>query len=193
MKVWAEPVVYAAEGVSGTKNATKGTALQRLLPDARDGLIYAVIILSLDRLGRKTRLVLDLVEERTACSAVVLVSCKEALDTEMATGKFALTMFASLAQLERDVIAERTTTALQDLSKRGVVGGKLPYGHVRTPDGPVVDAEQAIAARYIFGCRKRGDSLRVIADKANARDVVGPCGGRCWATSVREVLANGLA
>jgi len=192
VKGWAEPTVYADEGISGTKDASKRPALQRLLQDARDGQIDAVTILSLDRLGRKTRLVLDLVEELTACG-VVLISCKESLDTESATGKFVLSLFASLAQLERDLIAERTTAALQELSKRGVVGGQLPYGYVRTESGPVVDVEQAKVVRFIFNARKRGDSLREIAGKLNERGVVGPRGGKWWATSVREVLENGAA
>ena len=61
-KDWTEPTEYADEGISGTKDASKRPGLQRLLQDAHDGKIDAVIILSLDRLGRKTRLVLDLVE-----------------------------------------------------------------------------------------------------------------------------------
>jgi hypothetical protein len=43
------------------------------------GVIDAVIVLALDRIGRKTRLVLELVE-RLAGASVVLVSCKESLD-----------------------------------------------------------------------------------------------------------------
>ena len=123
----------------------------------------------------------------------MLISCKESLDTESATGKFVLSLFASLAQLERDLIAERTTAALQELSKRGVVGGKMPYGYVRTADGPTVDAEAAKTVRFIFNARKRGDSLRDIANKLNDRGVVGPRGGIWHHTSVREVLENGPA
>ena len=40
---------------------------------------------------------------------VEIVSCKESLDTSTPTGKFVLTMFAALAQLDRDNIVKRTT------------------------------------------------------------------------------------
>src|SRR5690348_1039411 len=84
VKGWPIPTLYADEGISGTKDATQRPGLMRLLTDACDGQIDAVIILSLDRLGRKTRLVLDLVEE-LADNGVALISCKESLDTESAT------------------------------------------------------------------------------------------------------------
>jgi len=193
VKGWAQPELYVDEGVSGTKDASRRPELQRLLTDVRSGQVDAVIILSLDRLGRKTRMVLDLVEELTA-HGVALVSCKESLDTTSPQGQFVLTMFAALAQLERDLIAERTRGALHEKSKRdGEAGGKLPYGYIRTESGPTVDADQAKVVRFIFNARKRGDSLREIAAKLNERSVVGPRGGKWWATSVREVLENGPA
>src|SRR5579884_4265027 len=168
VKGWPRPIPYSDEGISGTKEVSGRPSLRRLLEDVHAGNIDAVIILSLDRLGRKTRLVLDLVEELTGYG-VVLISCKESLDTESATGKFVLSLFASLAQLERDLISERTTAALQELSKRGVVGGKMPYGYIRTSEGPTVDAEAAKVVRFIFNARKRGESLRDIATKLNDR------------------------
>src|SRR5260221_5046929 len=191
VKGWSEPTVYADEGISGTKDATKRPALQRLLQDAHAGKVDAVIILSLDRLGRKTRLVLDLVEELTACG-VVLVSCKESLDTDSATGKFVLSLFASLAQLERDLIAERTKAALGEKSKRdGEAGGRLPHGYLRTDAGLLVDAEAARTVRYIFGCKRRGDSMRSIAEKLNQQGIPSPRGGSKWFhTSIKEILDN---
>lgn len=189
-KGWPEPVVYPDEGISGTKDASKRPALQRLLTDAREGKVDAVIILSLDRLGRKTRLVLDLVEELTACG-VVLVSCKESLDTQTATGKFVLSLFASLAQLERDLIAERTKAALGEKRKQdGEAGGRLPYGYLRTDAGLLVDAEAARTVRYIFGCKRRGDSMRAIAEKLNQQNIPSPRGGRWFHTTIREILDN---
>jgi DNA invertase Pin-like site-specific DNA recombinase len=84
------------------------------------------VTLALDRLGRKTRLVLDLVEELTSYN-VALVSCKEALDATTATGKLCLTLFAGLSQLERDQVSERTTAALGELARQtGYKGALIP-------------------------------------------------------------------
>ena len=61
-------------------------------------------------------------------------------------------MFAALAQLERDLIAERTRAALAELGRTtGDRGGRFPYGYVRTDDGALrVDPPTAVIVRRIF-------------------------------------------
>jgi site-specific DNA recombinase len=190
-KDWPEPTVYADEGVSGTKEAKDRPALAHLLADMRAGKIDAVIILSLDRLARKSLIVLDLVDIMNR-AGVSLVSCKESLDTTTPQGQFVLTIFAALAQLERDLISERTRAALAELGRTtGDRGGRLPYGYLRTADG-VLRIEQATAAivRRIFSARRRGDSLRDIAHKLNVAGVVSPLGGAWGHTTVASILSN---
>ena len=145
VKGWAvEPIhIYADEGISGTKDASARPGLAALLAAAEIGNIRAVIVLALDRLGRKTRLVLDLVDT-LAASHVQLVSCKESLDTSTPAGAFVLTMFAALAQLERDTIVERTTAGRNARGRKdGEKGGRVPYGYLRTSEGIVIDPERA--------------------------------------------------
>jgi DNA invertase Pin-like site-specific DNA recombinase len=190
-KGWPEPEIYADEGISGTKEAKDRPALARLLGDAKGGRIQAVIVLSLDRLGRKTAIVLDLVEELTR-HQVALISCKEALDTSTPQGQFVLTMFAALAQLERDLIAERTRAALAELGvTTGDKGGRTPYGYVRTEDGFTIEPAAVPLIRDIFRWREQGWTLRRIAAQLNEVSARPPRGGSRWYhTSVREVLLN---
>jgi site-specific DNA recombinase len=193
VKAWGQPAEYVDNGVSGAKDVEHRPQLGKLMRDVREGKLDAVDIPSLDRLGRKTRIILQLVDELADCG-VTLVSCRESFDTSTPTGQFVLTILAGLAQMERDLAAARTKAALGEKSKRdGEAGGKLPYGYVRTADGLLVDAEAAKVVRYIFGCKKRGDSLRTIAEKLNQKGIVGPRGGKWHHTSVREVLENGPA
>lgn len=190
VKEWPDPIFYADEGISGTKDASKRPGLGRLLADVRAGTYTAVVILSLDRLGRKTRIVLDLVEEFTRCG-VTLVSCKESLDTATPQGQFVLTMFAALAQLERDLIAERTRAALAEHDLRdGDVGGRLPYGYERVPGsiGAVrIQREQARVVRRIFALHADGHSLRAITAQLAGP---GPRGGAWQHSAVREILSR---
>jgi DNA invertase Pin-like site-specific DNA recombinase len=103
-------------------------------------------------------------------------------------------MFAALAELERGLISERTKAALAELNRRGGrTAGRLPYGYQYAGESVVVYAEAAKVVRYIFGRKKRGDSLRTIAEKLNGKCIVGPRGGKWHHTSVREVLENGPA
>jgi site-specific DNA recombinase len=189
-KGWPAPTVYRDAGVSGTKEPKERPALAHLLADIRAGEVDAVIVLSLDRLGRRTRLVLDLVEE-FGRRQVQFVSCKETIDTSTPQGQFVMVLFAGLAQLERDLIAERTTAALAELGRTtGDRGGRIPYGYARAGVGVRVDPAAAVVVRRIFSARRRGESLRDIARKLNAAGVDAPLGGQWRHTTVAGILAN---
>jgi site-specific DNA recombinase len=139
VKGWQVIGEYADEGISGTKNADQRPALARLLANVDAGLIDAVIVLALDRLGRRTQIVLELVEWFTA-ARVSLVCCKEQIDTAGPYGELMLTIFAALAQLERDLIVERITAGRNVRgAKDGERDGQLPYGYTRTDEGPQID------------------------------------------------------
>ena len=78
---------------------------------------------SLSRLGRSVKNLSELMElfnER----GVHLVSLKESIDTKTSTGKLLFTILSSLAQFERDVLAERTREGLASARARGRVGGR---------------------------------------------------------------------
>lgn len=190
VKDWTVVAEYADEGISGTKDAGERPGLAALLAAVDASEVDAVIVLALDRLGRKTRLVLDLIEQFTA-AAVVLVSCKESLDTTTPQGQFVLTMFAALAQLERDTIVERTTAGREARAAiDGEKGGRLPFGYVRTEQGITVDELAKILVRTIFECHADRQSLRTIAGNLNQSGFLSPQGGKWHASSVATILAN---
>lgn len=190
VKGWSVVATFADEGISGTKDASERPGLAALLAAAEAGEIDAVIVLALDRLGRKTQIVLNLVERLTGFG-VSLVSCKESLDTATPQGQFVLTMFAALAQLERDTIVERTTAGRNQRGKvDGEKGGRLPYGYKRLPTEIVVDAEAAATVRRVFALRASGASLREIAAQL---DGPSPRGGSWYASGVSDVLRNEAA
>lgn len=193
VKGWPEPFLSKDEGVSGTTEVRRRPALRALMEQVRAGRVQAIIIAALDRLGRKTRLVLDLVEELTAHD-VALVSCRESLDTTSPQGQFVLTLFAALAQLERDLIADRTRQALAEHGRRdGEKGGSLPYGYRRTDLGVRIDRSEAATVRCIFDWHAEGLSLRQIAERCTQRHAPSPRGkahGRWGHTTVKSILAN---
>ncbi|HEY7413975.1 MAG TPA: recombinase family protein, partial [Ktedonobacteraceae bacterium] len=151
-KGWPEPQVYADEGISGTKEPQKRQGMAHLLADIDAGAIDGLIVLDLSRLGRKTRMVLDLVEHFHQHD-VIFLSCKESFDSSTPHGAFVLTMFAALAQLERDLTAERTTDALAELIRQGKTIGRLPYGYVRVGETIQIDEIAARNVRQIFKLR----------------------------------------
>lgn len=190
VKGWQIVHTFRDEGISGTKDASARPALAAMLDAASNGEIDAVIVLALDRLGRKTRLVLELVEQLEGLG-VELVSVKENLDTSTPQGRFVLGIFAVLGQLERDMIVQRTTDGRNLRGKLdGEKGGRVPYAYVRTDSGIGVLDEQAEIVRYILRNKRGGKSLRKIAQTLNEQGKAGPYGGQWYARTVKIICDN---
>lgn len=85
-----------------------------------------VIVESIRRFARNTRDLLGLVERLTA-KGVEFVSGKEAIDTTTPTGKFMLTIFGAVAELEREYILQREGIAIA--REQGKYTGRKPILH----------------------------------------------------------------
>ena len=85
------------------KNAQR-PELARMLEFVRQG--DTVVVEAISRFARNTRDLLELVEQLTR-KGVEFVSRKEAIDTTTPSGKFMLTIFGAVAELERAYILER--------------------------------------------------------------------------------------
>ena len=101
MKILGVDEIYI-DRMSG-KN-TERPELKRMLSFVRQG--DTVIVESISRFARNTRDLLELVDLLTA-KGVEFVSQKEAIDTATPTGKFMLTVFGAVAELEREYILQR--------------------------------------------------------------------------------------
>jgi DNA invertase Pin-like site-specific DNA recombinase len=99
-------------------------ALGRLLEQLRAG--DTVIVWRLDRLARSTRDLLELVERIHQAGATFQSLAEPWADTTSAVGKFIMTVFAGLAEFERDLIRERTRVGREAAQRRGVQFGRPP-------------------------------------------------------------------
>lgn len=123
------------KGLSGTIEPTNrpvlGPAIERL-DEAGDGVL---VVSRLDRVGRSALDVLSIVEraKRGGWSIVMLDLVP---DSGAPAGAIMLTMLAALEQLEREIIAQRTSDALEALKARGERLG-----------APVSDATRAAGVR----------------------------------------------
>lgn len=104
------------------KNADR-PELNRMMNFVRRG--DTVIVESISRFARNTRDLLDLVERLTA-KQVEFVSRKEAIDTTTPTGKFMLTVFAAVAELEREYILQRQREGIAIAKQQGKYRGRPP-------------------------------------------------------------------
>jgi len=106
------------EKISGKD--TNRPQLKAMLEFAREG--DSVYIESISRLARSTRDFLNIVDELTAKN-ISLVSLKENINTTTPQGKFMLSVFAALSELERDTTKQRQREGI-DLNRMQ----NKPYG-----------------------------------------------------------------
>lgn len=106
------------------KQSAKNTdrpELMKMLDYVREG--DTIVVHSLDRLCRNTKDLLDIVE-RLKCKGVQLVSKKENIDTSSVMGKFMLTIFGAVAEMERSNLLERQAEGLAIAKQKGVKLGR---------------------------------------------------------------------
>ena len=104
---------------SATKAARPGLA--EALSHLRGGDV--LVIWKLDRLGRTVKGLVDLVAELQG-RRVQFRSLTDGIDTTTPAGRFFFHVMASLAQMERELLAERTRAGLAAARRRGRRGGR---------------------------------------------------------------------
>lgn len=80
---------------------------------------------SISRLGRSAKDLLNIIDTLTD-KKVTLISHKEKIDTDTTTGKFMLTVFAALSQLEREQLKQRQREGIEIAKAQGKYTGRKP-------------------------------------------------------------------
>lgn len=151
-------------GISGKTLNRPGIARVLKMIEARE--IEAIIVYKLDRLSRKTLDNLTLIESFDS-NGIAFHSIMEKIDTKSAQGRFFLTILSALAQMERDLIAERTRDALAHKKAKREWTGRIPFGY-RVEDSHLVeDAEAMKTIQKAKRMKTDGKSIRDISEALN--------------------------
>jgi len=105
--------------ISGTKNNRPG--LQLALEVLRKG--DTLVVWKLDRLGRTVKGLVDLVNKLHQ-NGTHFKSITDNVDTSTPSGRFFFHIMASLAQMERELVGERTRAGLAAAKAQGRIGGR---------------------------------------------------------------------
>lgn len=97
--------------------------LEAMLQFVREGDV--VVVESISRIARNTKDLLDIVE-RLSEKGVDFTSRKEQIDTNTPSGKFMLTVFGAIAQLEREYILDRQREGIEIARLNGKYQGRKP-------------------------------------------------------------------
>jgi DNA invertase Pin-like site-specific DNA recombinase len=145
--------------------------------------------MKLDRLTRSVKDLGSLIEEKF-CDRFALMSVSESINTESAAGRLVLNVLASVAQWEREAIAERTKDAMQNMKANGqYTGGQAPYGYRRRHDGLLseVPSEQALIV-MVRKLHEDGWRPFEIRDAANARGFKTRRGNALQVANITSIL-----
>jgi DNA invertase Pin-like site-specific DNA recombinase len=119
-------------GAAKTKDGLDGALLH-----AREGDV--LVVWKLDRLGRTVKGLVELVEGLQA-RGVQFKSITDSIDTSTTAGRFFFHVMAALAEMERELIRERTNAGLRAARARGRLGGRKPK----------MDASKAESAKHLL-------------------------------------------
>ncbi len=133
---------------------TERQGLNDMLEFMRDGDV--IVTESISRIARSTKDLLNIIERINKKNAV-FVSLKENIDTSTPQGKFMLTVFGAMAELERESILQRQREGIALAKTEGKYKGRQPIS---------IDNTQfkAVCARWRSGeitARKAMDELRL--------------------------------
>lgn len=181
--------VVTDAGVSAGKPLASRDGGRRVLERVRDGAVVAVIAYKLDRLFRDCADCLAVVRDwdKRGVALHLVDLGGQTVDTSTAMGRFFLTVMAGAAELERNLVGERTKAALGHLKGQGVRLGGAALGWERTEERDAdgrrvvvdVDEERATVER-ICALRREGRTLASIAAVLEAEGRVTKHGGRRW-------------
>ena len=179
--------VYRDGGVSGTIDPHDRPESGRMLRDAKAGVFGIVVVLKIDRLARRAEWIHRTLRELDEAD-VAFVSVCEPIDTSSAMGKAFLGIAAVFAELERNMIAERTKQAMAVKKARGERMGTPKMG-IRVENGeafPIEDEMETV--RRIATLRAQGFTLRAIVSLLDAEGCKTKRGGRWAPATIAYIL-----
>jgi len=107
---------YIDQGVSGVSKIKDSRS--KMLLDAKAKKFSILYVVSIDRLSRSTKDLLDVVEQLNALG-ITLIFQREKIDTKSAMGQFFLTVLSSIAQLERETMIARINQGIARAKSQG--------------------------------------------------------------------------
>lgn len=139
---------FADEGVSGKVSAGQRHQFKALLGQIRNG--ETLVVSKLDRLGRDAQDVGATIKALAARKIEVIVLQLGKLDLASPAGKLMLNMLAAVAEMERDLLVERTQSGLA----RAKAAGKTLGRPTKTTDSQRAE---------IVNMRKGGASISALS------------------------------
>lgn len=159
--------LYCDAGISG-KDTKNRPEYNKLLEEIKKGKIERVIAIKIDRISRNTVDFLtffNILQENNCNLEILDIN----VDFSTPIGKLLLTVISAFAELERNLIVDRTTDGMVEAAQAGHFGGKPPLGYMKENiNGEkgkkwVINEEEAEVVKEIFDLCLKGKTYNDIA------------------------------
>ena len=153
-----------------------------------------LIAMKLDRLFRITTDMLLTVQEVEDMGVRLLIADLggEAIDTSTSTGRFMLTIFGGIAEMERGLISERTQEGMDQLKAQNKRFTESIFGWDVNEDGMLEPNwyEQDLIDWMDWQIEDNGMSAAAVARSLNSRGITGKRGGKWQGQSVKRTISH---
>ena len=162
---WEVVDEYVDEGISG-KSVKGRPEMKRLIKDVEHEGFDAVIVWKISRLSRnmlETLMILDKFEKYN----VKFISYSENFDTSSPIGRLVLQIMASIAEMERNTLAENVKLGMKQRALEGRWNGGVVFGYDTVKKELVINEKEAEVVQLIYHMYAGGKGLRAISNHLN--------------------------
>jgi site-specific DNA recombinase len=164
--------------------------MQNLLTRIKDFDI--VLVFRLDRISRRTKNTLHLVEDIFLKNNIDFISIQESFDTTTPQGRLFLQQLASFAQYERDCITERMQSGRKARAQRGLYHGSgySPTGYDYIDGKLIINEYESLQVKEVFTLYLKGVSINQISKKMQKTGYIHKHGDWRHCKTVKAILTN---
>ncbi len=185
-------LVALFEGLGESGRTLDRPSMNALRQAAKAGEIDVVVCYRLDRMARKAADLLRLWEELASCG-VELASATESVDTSTPMGRAMMGMTGVFAQMESELIQERTSDGKREKARQGGFGDAVRgfgFRWSRELKRPEIIPHEAEVIRSIFDLAASGHNVNSICMTLTRQGVPRRKGGEWWGSEMQALLAN---
>lgn len=178
-EIFGEVREYIDDGYTGTNFNRPG--FQKMLEDAKKGIIDTILVKDLSRIGRDYIGVGDYLEQIFPVLGVRVIAVNSGYDSNDYIGQalgFDVTISNLINHLYSRDLSKKVKSAYRSKWKRGIsTKGRLPYGFIKDKaarGGWRIDPEAGKVVRYIFDKALLGWSTKMIVEWLNKQGYLPP-------------------
>lgn len=180
--------IVADRGVSA-KTTNRPGLIRALSMVLENGQADGLVVYSVDRFVRSTVDLLGLVD-RFAKAGKEFVSLREQIESTTPHGRFVMTLFGALAQMERELTSSRTKEALQQRKAEGKPLGTVPYGYRKVMGRLAKNPHEQDVLDIIMGLHADERSPAKIAGVLSRMGIKTRSGSEWMPASIYRIIAR---